>query len=222
MLGTHKPCMPTPISSSVEFDVFIRDRSCFDHRAAEYAASHFTLGQKMRSLIAVLIIIPLVTLAEVNNQKEPEFALTTEYFDTFVKSLDYYPFTDDLKTIDEAIAGEYSYNWSIGVPRVRHIVEAACLGDFDRVLLGWWRSTDREARVAVLAIYYNNGRDPEMTPFPNFARDAERFGPEEAEERIEEIKFVRSNLHYFKKWLRSLASDDLPEDAKFRKIIGPK
>ncbi|WP_226895732.1 hypothetical protein [Luteolibacter marinus] len=176
----------------------------------------------MRSLITALIILPLVALAEVDNQKEPEFALTTEYFDSYVKSLDYYPFTQDLATIDEAISGEYSYNWSIGAPAVRHVVEAACLGDFDRLLLGWWQSGDRAARVAVLAVYFSTGRDPDMTPFPQFARDAKRFTEEEAKERIAEVDFVRSNSPYFRTWLRSLTSDNLPADAKFRRIIGPK
>ncbi|MES2924311.1 MAG: hypothetical protein V4819_22360 [Verrucomicrobiota bacterium] len=174
----------------------------------------------MTRLIATLFLVPLVTFAEPEVEEERAFALTNDYFDWDAKTLDYYPFTQDLKKIDEGIAGEYSYNWSIGVPATRHVVEAACLGDYDRVLLGWWRSTDRAARVATLAIYYCTMGPSDMSNFPQFAEDAKRFEATEAKERTEEIEFVTTQLPYFKNWLRSLVSDNLPEDSKFLKALG--
>ena len=149
----------------------------------------------MNRLIFILFLVPLIALAEPPAQEEREFKLTTEHFDWDAKTLDYYPFTEDLKKIDEGISGEYSYYWSIGSPQTRHIVQAACLGDYDKVLAGWWRTTDRAARVAALAVFYCTATtDPDMSNFPQFARDAERFKDDEAKERSEEVAFVRARL----------------------------
>ena len=174
----------------------------------------------MTRLIATLFLVPLVIFAESEVEEERAFALTTDYFDWDAKTLDYYPFTQDLKKIDRGISGEYSYNWSIGVPRTRHVVEAACSGDYDRVLLGWWQSTDRAARVSALAIYYCTMGPSDMSPFPRFAEDAKRFEAAETKQRTEEIEFVKRQLPYFNNWLRSLVSDNLPEDSKFLKALG--
>lgn len=174
----------------------------------------------MKQLIA-LFLLPLMVVAEPEAEEEREFELATQHFDRDAKTLDYYPFTEDLEKIDEGISGEYSYSWSIGFPSTRHIVEAACLGNYDRVLLGWWRSKDRAARVAALAVFYCTGKDPDMSPFPQFAEDAKRFGPAEANERAEEIAFVRAQRPYFANWLRSLVADNLPKDSAFLKGIRP-
>ncbi len=177
----------------------------------------------MNRLISILFLVPLISLAEPPAQEEREFALTTEYFNWDAKTLDYYPFTEDLKKIDEGISGEYSYSWSIGSPQTRHVVQAACLDNYDKVLAGWWRTKDRAARVAALAVFYCTATtDPDMSNFPQFARDAERFKDDEAKQRSEEIAFVRARLPYFKNWLRSLVSDNLPKDSKFLKALGPK
>lgn len=177
----------------------------------------------MNRAITLLFLVPLICFAEPPAEPEREFALTTEYFDGDAKSLDSYPFAEDLKQIDEGVSGEYSYNWSIGWPQTRHVVQAACLGDYDRVLVGWWRTKDRAARVAAVAVFYCTATtDPEMSNFPQFAKDAERFREEEAKERSEEIAFVRAHLPYFKNWLRSLVSDKLPKESNFLKALGPK
>ena len=177
----------------------------------------------MNRLLILLFLVPLLSFAQTAEEEEREFALTTEYFNWDAKTLDYYPFTEDLTKIDEGISGEYSYCWSIGWPQTRHIVQAACLGDSDRVLVGWWRTKDRAARVAALAVFYCTATsDPDMSNFPQFARDAKRFKDDEATERSEEIAFVRARLPYFKNWLRSLVSDNLPKDSSFLKALGPK
>ena len=177
----------------------------------------------MKRLITLLVLVPLISFAEDPKEEEREFALTTEYFDWDAKTLDYYPFTEDLTKIDKGVSGEYSYCWSIGWPQTRHIVQAACLGDRDKVLAGWWQTKDRAARVAALAVFYCTAKsDPDMSNFPQFARDAKRFKDEEAKERSEEVAFVRARLPYFKNWLRSLVVDNLPEDASFLRAIGPK
>jgi len=67
----------------------------------------------MRTLISAVVLLPLIAFGDTANLDESEIALTTKYFDSFQKSLDYYPFTEDLRKIDDAIAGEYSYCWSI-------------------------------------------------------------------------------------------------------------
>jgi hypothetical protein len=175
----------------------------------------------MKRLIATLCLVPLVSFAEPEVEEERAFALTTDYFDWDAKTLDYYPFTEDLTKIDEGISGEYSYCWSIGSPGTRHVVQAACLSAYDTVLVGWWQGKDRAARIAALAVFYcTTTSDPDMSNFPQFAKDAERFKDGEAKERIEEIAFVRARLPYFKNWLRSLVSDNLAEDSKFLKALG--
>jgi hypothetical protein len=178
----------------------------------------------MNKLISLIFLVPLISFAEppAEEKEERKFALTTDYFDWDAKKLDYYPFTEDLKKIDEGISGEYSYCWSIGWPQARHIVQAACLGNYDTVLVGWWRTKDRAARVVALAVFYSTATNDDNSSFPQFAKDAERFKDEEAKERSEEIAFVRAHLPYFKNWLRSLVSDNLPKDSKFLKALGPK
>ena len=99
------------------------------------------------------------------------------------------------------------------------MVEAACLGQYSKILCGWWQSRDRAARVAALAIYYCTQGDPEMSPFPRFTEDAKRFEPTEAKERLEEIEFVRTQKPYFQNWLASLVADNLPADAPLLKLL---
>jgi hypothetical protein len=176
----------------------------------------------MNRLILILFLVPLISYAEPPAEAEREFSLANEYFDWDAKTLDNYPFTEDLKKIDERISGEYIYSWEIGFPRTQHIIQAACLDNYDKVLAGWWRTKDRAGRVAALAVFYCTATtDNTMSNFPQFARDAMRFKDDEAKERSEEIVFVKTRIPYFKNWLRSLVSDKLPKDSKFLKALGP-
>ena len=150
--------------------------------------------------------------------EEREFQLEKTYFDWVAEELDYYPFTPDLQTIDEGIAGEYSYHWSIGLAQPRHVIQAACLIDYNRVLLAWWRSKERATRVTALAVFYGT-RKADISTFPNFEKDLERFGREEARERREELVFVKANRAFFRTWLRDLTEDTLPKDSQFLKAL---
>ena len=158
------------------------------------------------------------TFSVAADEEEREFKLEKDYFNWLAKRLDYYPFTTDLKKIDDGVSGEYSYCWSIGWPQPRHVIQAACLIDEDKVLLSWWRSKDRETRVVALAVFHCT-RVVDFGTFPKFEKGVERFKPEEAKERKEELEFVRTHSAFFRKWFSDLTSDTLPKDCKFLKSL---
>ena len=169
----------------------------------------------MRLLVLALSVLILSISSSFGDEIEQrEFKLEKDYFSWLAKQLDYYPFTNNLTSIDDGISGEFGYAWSIGSPQPRHIIQAACMNNESRVQLGWWRSNNRCSRVMALAVLYCT-RDDTSGRFPTFGKDLERFKEGEMQERREELEFVRANKEFFRTFLLKLTSDTLPQDSGF-------
>ena len=169
----------------------------------------------MRIVVFTLCaIFSLISSSLADNLEQREFKLERDHFRWIAKQLDYYPFTNDLASIDEGISGEFVYSWSIGYPQPRHILQAACMNDEDKVLVGWWRAKNRSSRVMALAVFYCT-RDDTSGRFPSFGKDVERFEVGERRERKEELTFVRKYRDFFRRLFLELTSDTLPDDSGF-------
>jgi len=109
---------------------------------------------------------------------------------------------DDIKDVkyftkldsNNPLVGEYVYCFSIGWPKLEHLIQAAIVGETDRLYTEWWRSERRDTRIIASALLYaleNIEADTFNSPRPYRFNDAERKC------RIDEMEFVRKNLDYF-------------------------
>ncbi|CAB1055430.1 hypothetical protein D1BOALGB6SA_163 [Olavius sp. associated proteobacterium Delta 1] len=107
----------------------------------------------------------------------------------------------DLARKNQYQADDYFYSYSIGMPKLSHLIQAAMQGEKDRLYFSWWSSERRDTRIIISALMYALDKISVSSFNPPYPY---RYNAAERKHRIEELVFITKNLGYFYDRLISL------------------
>ena len=157
---------------------------------------HFSILTALLICIGSLILITAPPLLAEEKVKTPS-AEMEEVLSVLEKEFE----PVSLSTDDDKIPWWHGLR---NVQGVKSVLVCWKISPHDSLELAWYKSYKRQTRLLILAIFYSEYLDPDISFLPEWKGNTRDFAPEKKAERLEEIEYVKLHIEKIRPRVKKL------------------